>query len=133
MNNIVFGVLCLFGVVAATGAAANDIRKMSLDELVAQSDLVVIARGSDAPGPFYAEDLPGLSEVVVFETLKGSSPAEISVVTKPFVVEQAMRCCSDGEFYILFLRESSSGRWVGTNGPYSSVRIALPTPSSSIQ
>lgn len=109
--------------VCASGLAINDVPKLTFDELVAQSELIVIANGHDRSGPIYADELPGLSVLSVVSHLKGSSKEEIVVLTKPHVIENAMRCCLEGERYILFLKESQDDVWVGTNGPYSAVRI----------
>lgn len=103
--------------------AATDLIRLPWDQLVDRSELIVVARALDVVSP--DEDSPFFQahKIDVLATIKGDAFGDITVITRPVIVEAEMRCCEVGGYYIFFLKHGPNGFWNGVNGRYSVIQI----------
>lgn len=116
------GVLLLVGL--SPSASANDVERLSLDEKVARSDLVVIGHSVSAEPASFGPAWGGTTaEIAVDSVLKGDVTSPLRIYTRTGVSEQSLECCEYGKDYILFLVETPQGTYAGANGPYSAILL----------
>ena len=101
------------GLCATSPVLANAIQNPSLEDHVAQSDLVVVgqvqALQSLPNGERYAQ-------VAVRTLLKGVAPSDIDVWTSTRIAEADPRCCTVGASYVFFLTHGSDEKYTVVAG-----------------
>jgi hypothetical protein len=112
--------------VADAPAAANIVVELTFAEKMNRSDLVVVGtvtgmnRGRRG-------GVGSTATMSVERTLKGRSPAIITVSTSHPIVELDPRCCELGATYLLFLEEPSRGEIYSPNfGAFGMVKVGGP-------
>ena len=109
-------------------AAANSYREMTLEERVADSELVIVADFiAPASCPENSERWCGnggyMAIYRVRDSLKGKMQnGEIVVQCRTNVVEGSPEACDPG-LYLLFLKRSKAGHWIVVNGPYGALKM----------
>jgi len=102
-------------------AWANQIPHLSLDDLVKESKLVVIATA--------LEEIPKRptldkhQKFMIKKILKGSAGQYVRVFTEGPTAEDHIKCCVRGRQYLLFLRGGTGGYWSSANSSYGFVEI----------
>lgn len=112
-------------VLSCTTAHANMLMKMSLDEMVRQSDLVVI-------GVATAHD-DKVANISVDTALKGRNPMEFELLTDVGIAEADPDCCVNGRRYLLFLRKTKDGYFMSVDGHFAVVWIDQPSSALRIK
>jgi hypothetical protein len=112
-------------VLSCTTAHANMLVKMSLDEMVHQSDLVVIGVAT-AHGDKVAN-------ISVETALKGRNPMEFELLTDIGIAEGDPNCCVNGQRYLMFLRKTKDGYFMSVDGHFGVVWINQPGSSLRIK
>lgn len=111
--------LCLFLICGQ--AWANQIPHLSLDDLVKNSRLVVMATALEVI-PKQAT-LDRHQRFRITRVLKGSAGQYVKVFTQGPTAEDHITCCVRGRGYLLFLRGGTGGYWESTNSSYGFVEI----------
>lgn len=102
---------------------ANVLRKMKLEDIVASSDTVVLARVvvlNSAQSKLYDGKI---YTVLIEKTLKGNPPKTISLNVDTGIVEQNPSCCNIGKVYLLFLKKAKRDFYVVVNGSFGAYEI----------
>ena len=109
-------------------AAANSYREMTLEERVANSELVIVAdfiapAGCPENSERWCGDGGFMATYRVRDSLKGKvQNDEIVIQCRSNVAEGSPGACDSGR-YLLFLKRSNAGHWIVVNGPYGALKI----------
>jgi hypothetical protein len=117
-------ILAVFLLVADQGAGAVALRRMSFQEQVAESDVVVIATARRHGRHDSHDGAMLLMRMRVDIVLKGELAIRtIDVVSEGGMVEFETKCCVEGRKYLLLLRRGRDNIFEGTNGRDSVIRL----------
>lgn len=112
----------LFGLIGlgfGTQALANDVRELPFDQKALRADLVVIGQVLST----HQRVTHGVAEgeyagVQIQNTLKGTAPQNLEVLSKGLISEMNPDCCRIGQTYLFFLVREQSGAYESVNGRF---------------
>jgi len=99
---------------------ANQLPRFSLEEKVAQSDVVLIGRVVAMRPENRVETY---ATVKVVEVLKGTVKGNVRFLAKGGISEMEPDCCDVGANYLFFLKKDGSGIYFAVNGRYGVYKL----------
>jgi hypothetical protein len=112
-----------FGLVSRANAV--ELPEVSLEDKVARSDIVVIARAEDLGDSVRAKEADAVT-LRVLNVLKGKPSTKITLEHRSGIIEANPLCCVLGATYLMFLKHSSNGAYESVNGAHAIYLVSSP-------
>ena len=124
MRNVLLTVCC-FLACSATPSRANQILRLTPSQLLARSDLIVVARALDVRDETTSDGkLITIADLQVAASIKGAANRTLRIVTDfDSPEEDFAKSVRTGKNYVLYLKRDRAGRLRSVNGQHGAIEL----------